>query len=99
MTTEKYFQIKWMSIHVAKVVQVGPGTAGTWSPNMEIMLSVGAHEPKNAVILFNIKYLQKGLYIPSTALKFKVALEMQFRFLSTVGDQLHSQVTPVPTHK
>lgn len=73
MSTEKYFQIKWMSIHVAKAVQVRPSTAGTLSPNMELMLSVGAHKPKTTVILLNIKYLQKGLYISSIALNLKLS--------------------------
>jgi len=36
MSAEKYFQIKWMNIHVAKVAQIGLGTAGTLSPNTEI---------------------------------------------------------------
>lgn len=71
MSMEKYFQIKWVNIHVAKVVQIGPGTAGTLSPNMEISAISRGKRAQNAVILLNNKCLPKGLCIPSTALNLK----------------------------
>lgn len=71
MSAEKYSQIKWMNIHVAKVVQIGLGTAGTLSPNMEISAVSRGTQAQNAVILLNNKCLPKGLYIPSTALNLK----------------------------
>lgn len=71
MSAEKYFQIKWMNIHVAKIVQIGPGTAGTLSPSMEISAISRGTRAQNAVILLNNKCLPKGLYIPSSALNLK----------------------------
>lgn len=71
MSAEKYFQIKWMNIHVAKIVQTGPGTAGTLSPSMEISAISRGTQAQNAVILLNNKCLPKGLYIPSSALNLK----------------------------
>lgn len=71
MSAEKYFQIKWMNIHVAKVVQIGPGTAGTLFPNMEISAISRGIQAQNAAILLNNKCLPKGLYIPSAALNLK----------------------------
>lgn len=71
MSAEKYFQIKWMNIHVAKVVQIGPGTAGTLSPNIKISAVSRDTQAQNAVILLNNKCLPKGLYIPSIALNLK----------------------------
>lgn len=71
MSAEKYFQIKWMNIHVAEVVQIRPGTAGTLSPNMEISTMSRGTQAQNAVILLKNKCLPKDLYIPSTALNPK----------------------------
>lgn len=71
MSVEKYFQIKWVHIHVAKVVQIGPGTAGTLSPDMEISAISRGTGAQNAVILLNNKCLPKRLCIPSTALNLK----------------------------
>lgn len=61
MSAEKYFQIKWMNIHVAEVVQRGPGTAGTLSPNTEISTVSRGTQAQNAVVLLNNKRLPKDL--------------------------------------